>query len=413
MDSLICRTSWRWWAAFLLVSAVARIQGLVHRVELANSRNPRFRSCLGLFSDHHHANDFPAPGSQCTKGRTRNTRLTDDVLEQLGLINSETDTKSKTVFTLPFQADYESFDESTACGTNLSQFRIRLLRFSDIPRIVELCYQEYGEYTAAQQREQEADDAMFQWQGEESNERSPSYNTHLLDEQALDTIGDQLLKPYVGIALAAKCLVNAIAKITSITHHNFADTDFIPSDNACLVLTISHTETLGEEEIVGFVDLTQQAIQPEQNPSIFPTPLFWKYLTLSKNFSSTERLGGWITNLLIAPEHRGQGWSKVLVAACERIAQERWNVASMHLHCSAHPKGGLVPQQLYLGMGYTPGLSSMDQIARDGNDYGWIAESSVGSFRATPARQDERVELTSSIYVIDDVPLVFMSKTLR
>jgi len=189
----------------------------------------------------------------------------------------------------------------------------------------------------------------------------------------------------------------------------------VPLDNLVLVLTSSPMDNSSSSlssEIVGWVDLTQQSIQPDGNPSIFPTPLWGKQLFwMTTAFQHPPpRRAAWITNLLVAPQHRGQGWSKVLVAACEATARTYWrrdnhndkdHMQSIHLHC--HPDGGStstmspnIPQSLYLRLGYQPGhLKDDDDRHQDAS-----AVSSTSIYGS------------SSIYLIEGVPLLFMSKKL-
>lgn len=115
----------------------------------------------------------------------------------------------------------------------------------------------------------------------------------------------------------------------------------LPADHAVLLLEL-------DDDIAGMIEVSRQPVLPERNPPAIPFPLVLKR-TLCR-FSGIA-LEGWIANLLIVRRYRGQGLSKILVAATEGVAT-RWGCRSMHLHCDANSDRGRIPQRLYERLGY-------------------------------------------------------------
>lgn len=151
-----------------------------------------------------------------------------------------------------------------------------------------------------------------------------------------------------------------------------------PRDHAIIIGSI-------DDKIVGMVEVSLQPVVPERNPPPYPIPL-----VLKQAFSAVTRntLQGWITNLLIAPEYRGQGYAKALVVACESVAAS-WHCTSVHLHCDADETAGLVAQKLYTGMGYQPLMMPCD------NRFSWMNNAAA-----------------SSVVVVQGVPLLYLRKDL-
>jgi GNAT superfamily N-acetyltransferase len=123
-----------------------------------------------------------------------------------------------------------------------------------------------------------------------------------------------------------------------------------------------------------------------------------------------QSLQGWITNLLVAPEHRARGYSKWLVTACEVVATQQqqeqhparnWNCTSIHLHCDAHPRDGRVAQNLYRSMGYRELQQPPPQSRKQKQELFTWANNSAATTQS------------SSVFVIDDVPLLYLYKNLK
>jgi ribosomal protein S18 acetylase RimI-like enzyme len=136
--------------------------------------------------------------------------------------------------------------------------------------------------------------------------------------------------------------------------------------------------------VVGMVELSKQAPESTKNPPAFPIPSWCKQLYCQLTGMQLE---GWVTNLLIGKEHRGLGYSKILMAATEGIAKS-WNVGSIYLHADADRKSGKVPQSLYEGLGY-------QVVVTDSPQFEWMG----GDFN-------------SRIHIVEGVPLLFLRKRL-
>lgn len=140
--------------------------------------------------------------------------------------------------------------------------------------------------------------------------------------------------------------------------------------------------------VVGIVELSMQPPDPERNPPPVPLPMFVKkLLSTARGLSPPD---GWVTNLLVDDAYRGLGYSKVLMKAAEGLARS-WECSAIYLHVDADTVSGKVAQDLYRGLGYEP---VMDQ--RSTTKYDWMGP-----------------ELMSlGLYMIDDVPLLFLRKDL-
>jgi len=151
-----------------------------------------------------------------------------------------------------------------------------------------------------------------------------------------------------------------------------------PNDYAVIVACLDDT-------ICGMVEVNRQPILPDRNPPPYPIPLFLKRIYCQ--ITQVDE-GAWIANLLVAPEFRGWGVGKVLVSACESVARSSlWKCQSIHLHCDADSVSGHIPQKLYESMGY-------QRVPDPNPDYAWMPM------------------MSSSVYVIDGVPLLYLRKKL-
>lgn len=143
-------------------------------------------------------------------------------------------------------------------------------------------------------------------------------------------------------------------------------------------------------KIVGIVELSIQPLDPERNPPPVPFPSWYKEAySQSKNIPPPN---GWVTNLLIANDCRGLGYSKVMMKAAEGLARS-WGCTSVSLHVNADQSTGHIAQQLYKSLGYTP------VVANTSNDikYNWMGPEL----------------LQMGLYMIDGVPLLFLRKDLK
>jgi GNAT superfamily N-acetyltransferase len=168
-----------------------------------------------------------------------------------------------------------------------------------------------------------------------------------------------------------------------------------PHDHALLVATLqqqqakiyNHTHTNNNKEVlVGMVELSQQPPDPHRIPTAYPLPLWCKraYCRLY----NMPPPNGWVTNLLIDPAFRSQGYSKLLMAAVEGVART-WSCTQIHLHCDADTLSGKVPQSLYTGLGY-------EMVPDTESPFAWMGS-----------------QFSNNIYIIQGVALLFMRKKLN
>jgi ribosomal protein S18 acetylase RimI-like enzyme len=227
---------------------------------------------------------------------------------------------------LPWRVELEKSNGSTKGATPI--LSVRTIRSQDIQTIVEMCVQEYG-----------------------SGPASFPLDSPLLLGDWIDREGLRLL-------------VDWTTRL-KVAHP--------PNDHAIIVSSIN-------DQIIGMVEVSLQPVIPERNPPPYPIPLY-----LKRAFArvTNNSLQGWITNLLIVPEYRGQGHSKILVAACEGVAAS-WRCTSIHLHCDADQTAGQIAQKLYTGMGY--------QTLRN-EKFSWM-------------------DATSSVFSVQGVPLLYLRKDL-
>lgn len=167
-----------------------------------------------------------------------------------------------------------------------------------------------------------------------------------------------------------------------------------PQDHALIVATLQKGHSQNASllskshnlaKVIGMVEVSRQPPDGKRNPPAFPLP-FW-YKTLYCRLKKLPPPDGWVTNLLVSPMFRGQGYSKVLMAAAEGIART-WGCSAIHLHCDADMISGKIPQALYKNLGY--------QMVEDADPpFSWMG-----------------TELSSKIFMIAGVPLLYFRKAL-
>ncbi|KAL3906842.1 MAG: hypothetical protein SGILL_009114 [Bacillariaceae sp.] len=162
-------------------------------------------------------------------------------------------------------------------------------------------------------------------------------------------------------------------------------------DPAMLVLTRRLPQQT-KEQVVGMVELSLQPPDLNRNPPAIPLPFFVKEnLAKRTTLGKAQGLQGWITNLLIDPDFRGQKFSKVLMAATEGIAKS-WGCSYIFLHADADIRSGRIPQNLYESLGY-----KMVPSDAGNEDYSWAGTG---------------LDLFSSIRIVDGVALVCFCREL-
>lgn len=230
---------------------------------------------------------------------------------------------------LPWRVELEKSSETKSLSGAAPILTLRTIWLEDVATITEMCVSEYG-----------------------SGPTSFPFNSPLLIGDWLDREGLRLL-------------VDLTTRLKVARQ---------PRDHALIVGTVN-------DRIIGVVEVSLQPVIPDRNPPPFPIPLFWKrvFALISGNI-----VQGWITNLLVLPEFRGRGYSKVLVAACEAVAAS-WQCTSIHLHCDSDRTAGEIAQKLYAGMGY--------KTLHD-EKFSWIGA-------------------TSSIFFVEGVRLLYLHKNLK
>lgn len=175
------------------------------------------------------------------------------------------------------------------------------------------------------------------------------------DPQSLPDWLDKIyFEPSIRLALQAKMMGNRLSK------------ENISKDPAILVLCRQGDSS----RVVGLVEISLQPADANKNPPKFPQPFAIKCLYCKFRGVDIE---GWVTNLLIDPEYRGIGYSKLLMAATEGIARS-WNCNYIFLHADASIRSGKVSQSLYESMGY--------EVLTDSDpDYAWMPKNTFSSVR--------------------------------
>jgi ribosomal protein S18 acetylase RimI-like enzyme len=228
----------------------------------------------------------------------------------------------------------------TASDNVKESLTIRLLETEDVDQVTQMCCREYGSKSSSL--------LDFPWQ-------KPTVSAI---EDWFDAV---TLRPLVEVTMRLKIQESCL------------------QNHAVLVACLG-------AKIVGMVEISRQPPLPDRNPPPFAMPLW-----LKQTYCRVYKVGpleGWITNLLITPEHRGRGIGKALVKASEGMAR-KWGSRSIHLHCDADTVSGHIPQRLYQSMGY-------HKVADEKAEYSWMGSAI----------------LSTSVYLVDGVPLLYLRKEL-
>lgn len=161
----------------------------------------------------------------------------------------------------------------------------------------------------------------------------------------------------------------------------------IPDHN---VLVIAEVDENGvENKIVGMAEISQQPPDPERSAPPYVLPMFAKKI-LAKFVPEDDKLCAYVSNVLIANEYRGLGYSKILMYACEGLATS-WGYQSISLHVDAAIGAGREAQGLYRGLAYKPVIKS---------DYNskvtWMGPEMINQ----------------GVFIVDGVPLIYLRKDL-
>ena len=294
-------------------------------------------------------------------------QLRQNVLKTLSPPNGTLETLSRANITLPCTIPLlpkgESF--STTSSDESYSLTIRPMKITDLKDdILPMCIKEFGTGPTANLME------LFHseiWQKASSG-------------SLLDWWDRLWLEPMVSLTLRTK-----IGLMESRARSTAGNGQSVFGDNTLLVLCLNtcktrHNDDTGgkisssngqncQEKVVGMIELSLQPPEADRNPPAYPIPL-WMKLVYSE-IHHLDGLQGWITNLLIDPDHRGCGYSKILVAAVEGITrklEKQYSCHSIYLHADANDRSGRIPQSLYEGMGYELVLESRSRDIFDNSD---------------------------------------------
>ena len=115
----------------------------------------------------------------------------------------------------------------------------------------------------------------------------------------------------------------------------------------------------------------------------------------------------YISNVLVRPESRGKGYSRILMAAAEGVARDRIRERRRDgggtddrpplvcLHVDADSRSGRAAQGLYKALGYV-GVPD-DRIGGRGGKFAWMQGADM---------------LSTGLYMVEDIPLLYMTKEL-
>ena len=266
--------------------------------------------------------------------------------------DSALDELSEATVKFPYKLSLESREE----GQQTKDVIIRTLEVSDLPDVVPMCVKEFGSGPPITSFDE------IPW---EELRKDPSVRSEITDRI--------LFAPLVEMTLKMKIRRQQVGDDPSRPN-------VLPDD------TVLCFETDGK--VVGIVDLSRQPPDPERNPPPVPLPMFIKNLwSMLRGLPSPD---GWVTNLLVHDSYRGQGFSKLLMKAVEGLARS-WQCEFIYLHVDADTVSGRIPQELYKGLGYEPVIDQRSQ-----RKYAWMGPELI----------------SLGLYVIDEVPLLFLKKNL-
>ncbi|KAG7344096.1 acyl-CoA N-acyltransferase [Nitzschia inconspicua] len=276
--------------------------------------------------------------------------------------------------TLPYRIHFCQNKEE-ADGAEEEELVVRFMTPEDIPKLVPLCIQEFGEGSPLLAVPQ----STLQNIPWTEPGKMRVWWEHLCFEKTVAWTLQWKLRAY---------------------HPQKSSSAQEVEDPAMLVLTLrsarcdSQYDDGGEksvEKIVGMVELSLQPPDCDRNPPALPIPL-WVKESMARN-TELGTLQGWVTNLLIDPCFRGLGYSKILMAACEGVAKT-WNCQYIFLHADADIRSGRIPQRLYESLGYRI------VTGQGKEEYSWAGTASG-------------LDQFSSIRMVDGAALLCYSKKLQ
>lgn len=161
----------------------------------------------------------------------------------------------------------------------------------------------------------------------------------------------------------------------------------LPQDhNVILLSTIGPN---GEDTPIGMAEISLQPPDPARTSPPFVVPTNLKRI-FSFIYGAPDPCP-YVSNVLIRDEYRGEGYGKVLMAACEGLAKS-WDYDSVYLHVDADPSSGGPAQRLYSSLGYAPVVNN-----KYNEKFSWMGID----------------QMNKGLYIVDGVALLFLKKLLR
>jgi GNAT superfamily N-acetyltransferase len=145
--------------------------------------------------------------------------------------------------------------------------------------------------------------------------------------------------------------------------------------------------------MIGMVEVSLQPLDPHKTAPAYVLPTEVK--TLLSQITKTPHVP-YVSNLLIEPTHRGKGYSKILMAACENLVLS-WGYSGIYLHVDADTSGWKA-QALYQGLGYQPVVDTTELVSSSNNQFSWMGSDMIQ---------------TQGLYFVDGLPLIFLHKDLK
>ena len=155
------------------------------------------------------------------------------------------------------------------------------------------------------------------------------------------------------------------------------------------VILLSTIGPNGEDKPIGMAEISLQPPDPARTSPPFVVPTNLKRI-FSFIYGAPDPCP-YVSNVLIRDEHRGKGYGKVLMAACEGLAKS-WDYDSVFLHVDADPSSGGPAQRLYNSLGYEPVISE-----KYNEKFSWMGID----------------QMNKGLYIVDGVALLFLKKLLR
>jgi len=239
----------------------------------------------------------------------------------------------------------------TTTQKGMGDLTLRYLQEKDLPSVVKMCMDEYGS----------------------SSFISGPFGPDILTSEpnALIEIGTAYEKwvlalgIFIGMDQRIKRQISGSSNSAVKRDHNVV----------CLVL---------DDEVIGMAEVSIQSRDPLRTSSAFVIPMFLKQLLFSG-----KGLVPYISNVLMKEQFRGRGFGKLLMDACEDLAQDM-GFDEVYLHVDADTNSGKVAQRFYNKSGYTP------VIMEGQSDNAWIGNEKI-----------------NGIYMVEGVPLSFLRKGLE